>query len=62
MTDKQIINTLRNIQKYCEKRGATCTDCIFDKGHYCKIQKIGQQLNDAPYEWDMEEIERIIND
>lgn len=62
MTDKQIINTLRNIQNYCEKRGIGCIDCVFDKGSYCQIYDIVHQLRCAPYEWDIETIERIINE
>ena len=68
MTDKQIIETLRNIKEHCNKRG-NCKSCQFD-GEYkfttearCVLTVISHYLGSvSPYEWDMEKIERIIND
>ena len=69
MTDKQIIKTLRNIQKNCEQYGS-CDDCRFggnknyslNSGSWCLIQGLISQMENIPSSWDMEEIERINED
>ena len=59
MTDKQFIEMLKNIKEYCKK--TSCIDCQFNEGH-CAIQKLAFELRFAPLFWNIEEIERIIND
>ena len=67
MTDKQIIETLRNIKEYCGD-SKVCNGCHF--GDYrkcngelsCQINELFKRLAILPSAWDMEEIERIIND
>ena len=69
MTDKQLIETLRNIKKRCK----VCTDCEFELGgeinwhgygvsNRCQIHLLAKELSGVPEGWDMEKIERIIND
>lgn len=67
MTDKQIIETFRNIRNHCEKVG--CIGCCFAKGKmmhnrtFCQIRGLAFSLSEiTPDSWDMEEIERIINE
>lgn len=63
MTDKQIINTLRNIQNCCDY--PNCVGCYFDSkddNTRCILKVIFLELATYPDLWDMEEIERIIND
>lgn len=62
MTDKQIIETLRNIKEHCKKQGIGCGYCMFLKEGYCQTQELSCLLCEAPAEWDMEKIERIINE
>ena len=71
MTDKQIVETLRNIQNNCKQYGAgACGYCLFG-GEYetsdgerrgCQIRALANLLWHSPCYWDMEEIERIINE
>lgn len=64
MTDKQIIETLKNIKNKCN----TCTSCKFklkeidlQNGYSCQIRQLAYQLNKhSPQFWDIEKIERII--
>ena len=67
MTDKQIIKTFRNISKYCDK--TECVNCFFlkerqmKKTTFCQIRGLALYLSDStPNCWEMEEIERIINE
>ena len=61
MTDKQIIETLRNIKKYCKED--TCEGCKFNTSYReCQIQNIIHLLNGDPAYWEIEKIERIINE
>ena len=60
MTDKQLIETFRNIKEYCT--GRECDNCKFDLDYECQIIILKNQLDGLPYEWDMEAIERIINE
>ena len=63
MTDKQLIDTLWNIRKECKKH-RECNKSVFEKtidGNNCQLMKLLEILNeDAPYRWNMGEIERII--
>ena len=63
MTDKQIIKTLRNIQKYCSR--TACNNCKFCRPKYsvlCGIRMITLNLRMAPEEWDIDEIERLLKE
>lgn len=68
MNDKQIIETLRNIKNMCEEE--SCANCDFNNGHAphglacasCKLRFLAQELDTIPCNWDMDAIERIIND
>ena len=62
MTDKQIINTLKNIQDNCKY--SLCNWCRFndEDGQICTIKMLFLELARYPDSWNMEEIERIIND
>jgi len=63
MTDKQIIETLRNIKEYCENRQFDCINCRFRRdGENCQIASLSLRLNGPPICWNMEQIERIINE
>jgi len=65
MTSKQLIETIRNIKDECRKHG-DCTECIFAKvtGHNnCQIMELLKILNDdVPSVWDMDSIEKTINE
>lgn len=70
MTDKQIIETLKNIKRYCNIRLCEeCAGCKFilkekddESGWSCQIRQLTYQLaKHMPRNWDMEKIERIIN-
>ena len=62
MTDKQLIETFRNIKKYCT--GRNCDDCIFKvrliDGIHCQFTMLGHELRRTPLLWDMEAIERVV--
>lgn len=68
MTDKQFIETLRNIQNYC--KGRFCGVCKFsddskverNRDQCCVLKNMACALSMSPVFWDIEEIERIIND
>lgn len=64
MNDKQIINTLRNIKEHCIY--SYCTECRFfgkdTVGDICAVETLFLNLADYPKRWDMEKIERIINE
>ena len=63
--DKQIIETLQNIQKHCQKM-EKCEHCRFcsDKTiPKCQIVMLARELYmDCPNGWDMKKIEWIITD
>ena len=66
MTDKQIVETFRNLQEYCASK-RDCEDCRFfylKNGccGYCQLEEIAWMLAVRPEYWDIGEIERIIND
>jgi len=61
MTDKQLIKTLINIEKYCKED--TCQGCKFNTAyHECQIQNFIHLLNGCPAYWEIEKTERIINE
>lgn len=77
MTDKQFIETLRNIQKYC--RSITCDCCKlsvkfnpnYDNNfklvngsfsNVCGIERIINNLNYGPDWWDINKIERLLKE
>jgi hypothetical protein len=61
MTDKQIIETLENIKHFCN-----VTDhqsCRFNYENGCQLIDIVRVLGlSTPNSWNLEEIERIINE
>jgi len=66
MTDKQFIDVLWNIRKECKKHN-DCYKCIFAKrpgsSSNCQLMELIETLSyDAPCRWNMEKIERIINE
>ena len=62
MTDKQLIETLRNIKKNCGQY-RNCDCCQFNGEHNeCQIRELAHLLCVIPHFWDMEELERIINE
>lgn len=69
MTDKQIIETLKNLKKHCEHHCSMfCHHCCFfieDENleiKRCQIKWFVGNLTREPMLWDMEKLERIIND
>lgn len=69
MTDKQIVETLVNVKEYCRKERyvfPNCRGCRFIKEEdfrlECGIKILFLELATEPDLWDMEEIERIINE
>ena len=59
-TDKQIIETLNNIKKHCT--GRSCENCSFKSlNNPCQIAHIAKKMAISPSQWDMEEIERLVN-
>lgn len=62
MTDKDLINILKGIKRYCNR--THCDNCKFQTvTDDCQIREIVAELNfSMPYDWDIEEIERIINE
>lgn len=67
MTDKQIIETLKKAKDRCEELGnGRCDECPFHEGALCLVPayvgKLARELNRWPSKWDMEKIERIINE
>ena len=65
MTDKQIIETLRNIKTYCNSFGMH-SKCKFynpSTSDRCVICELMTELQKTePSYWDMDAIERIIKD
>ena len=63
MTDKQIIETLKNIKNHCIKND--CDNCIFAlhdvAGSECQIQLLFARLYETPNNLDIEMIERILS-
>ena len=58
--DKQIIKTLQNIQKHCEKMDE-CKLCRFGTEWQCQLTDLAYELFfHRPNCWNMEEIKRII--
>ena len=79
MTDKQLIETLRNIKEHCSKQIEvigyypttkihSCNECKFlrasasKRGNICQLTKLIGNLAREPRYWDMDAIERIINE
>jgi len=63
MTDKEmIINTLGTIKKWCEK--SKCCECILhnEEMDECSFTYIADELTKRPIYWDMDMIERIIDE
>ena len=65
--DVMLTETLRNISKYCSNR-RDCFDCMFFdygisfNGQNCRIKQLSRELTASPEQWDMEKLERIINE
>ena len=65
MTDKQIIETLKNIHKYCLK--TECPNCVFNYSigedySLCQIEKLVARLYGIPRNWNIEIIEEILSE
>jgi len=64
MTDKQIIETLDHIKGFCTLH-TSCNSCRFNSDNIytsCQIINLIHMLGSAPQHWDMDAIERIINE
>lgn len=66
MTDKQILETFKNIKEYCASR-RDCGGCRFlyiknKSCGYCQLEEIGWIFSMCPKHWDLEKIERLINE
>lgn len=67
MTDKQIVETLKNIKEHCNSKSIVeCTSCKFayldDIDCKCQLKEIIKELLCYPDSWNIEKIERIINE
>lgn len=67
MNDKQIIETLRGIKAHCATGDYfdLCQRCRFhlkNKIHYCQLMWLLGAMANEPKKWNMEKIERIINE
>ena len=65
ITDKQIIETLKNIKKYCESNNKnSCSSCKFKKenrfGYSCQLCDLSFEISQSPSHWNINDIERII--
>lgn len=64
MTDKQIIETIKNISRYCGRQ-QNCETCMFNYGvnKSCQIRDIVKELSlvHYPASWNFKEIERLVN-
>lgn len=60
MTDKQFIETLKNIKKYCKE--SICVKCKFNHEirSECMLVLLCTELGKVPENWNIEEIEKII--
>ena len=63
MTNKQIIQTLKNIKEHCNET-PYCYMCRFGKGpnYCCQIDYLDTLLSGKPAFWDMELIERVLSE
>lgn len=62
-TDEKFIELLRKIKENCirQKPENGCPNCPFAIKTHCQVDKLVDELfKTSPYEWNMEEIERII--
>ena len=56
-----VITKLKQIKHQCEQH-YDCKDCIFCSNKLkCKVKDVTYMLCRTPNEWDIEEIERILN-
>lgn len=65
MTDKHIVETFRKLKEYCAKRDCPGCQFFYIKNKYCgycQLEEIGWILSISPKYWNIEEIERIINE
>lgn len=73
MSDKQIIETFKNLKKYCREHqkklsygesGVCCEDdCRFlREDENCQIIELAKNNQRMPCLWDMKNMERIINE
>ena len=60
MTEKQFIEMLEKIKERCRK--TLCPDCPFKNPNDCQLRVIARMLNTSPINWDIKEIEEVIND
>jgi hypothetical protein len=63
MTDRQIIETLKNIKEYCLKR--QCGErCIFyaKNQNICQIKELFGELYKTPDWWNFSEIKEILSE
>lgn len=66
MTNEQIIETLKNIHKYCLNK-TECSNCVF---HYsisedyclCQIDTLIARLYGTPRNWNIELIKEILSE
>lgn len=61
-TDEQLIELYRNIKKHCIPGCRNCKFKLFECDRYieCQVFNLIKSLSGSPYEWNIEEIERII--
>lgn len=64
MTEKQFIEVLKKIKERC-KTNKMCPECIFKSARdvtSCQINRITNKLDMAPEDWDIKEIEELLNE
>ena len=66
MTDKRIIETFKNIKDYCDSQPINCIGCRFqiyyEEEMTCQILALMHEFETTPCGWEIEKIERIINE
>lgn len=65
MTDKQLIETLKNIKEHCEK--TNCSECVFHKDEptyvsACQFVHLEIALDGTPRTWSIKEVEEVVNE
>lgn len=61
MKTHKIIKVLEFIKRYCIAQGSSCAECFFNKTNGCLFYR-NMNTEDAPDEWDIEEIKERLRD
>jgi len=59
ITEKQFIEILKKMKEYC--KNTLCFECMF-RTDDCQVRAIAGALNTMPMNYDIEEIEELINE